>query len=692
MTLTPLTQNTLDTLRAEGRLPVPEYDRSTLATGIVHFGVGNFHRAHQAMVIDSLLRQGLAADWAICGVGVLPSDSRMRDALTTQDGLYVLRLKHPDGSVESRVIGSITDYLFAPDDPQKVIARLASADTKIVSLTVTEGGYNVDQASGEFDTNNADVQHDVAHPDQPKTVFGLVVAALRQIRDAGTPPFTVMSCDNLPGNGYVAQKMFCAFARLQDPELAEWIERTVHFPNSMVDRITPATTAQDVARVGEDLGIEDAWPVTAEPFFQWVLEDDFSRGRPPFERAGVQLVEDVEPYELMKLRLLNVSHQAMAYFGYLAGYEHVHEAMEDEALRGFVLRYMDEEATPTLQPVPGVDLDAYKDTLLDRFGNPEVRDTLARLCADASDRIPKWLVPEVRENIAAGRPVTLSAAICASWARYAEGIDENGDAITIVDTRAAERTAAARRFVDDPLSFLRNESLFGDLASHPQFTEPYLRTLASLHEKGSRMTFTPTTRPEIVVFDLGEVLASPKNLFVELADIADVAPSALEAAYWEHRDLYDRGGDTTAFWRAVLDTADAPASTDDLIAVLDERDITVWTDVRPGAASILAELARRETRIGILSNAPRSLAALARTTAWGEHITDWFFSGELELAKPDPQIYAAVTEATGVSPEAVVFVDDRQVNVDAARATGWNAFLWTSDDATETQLRTLGLL
>jgi mannitol 2-dehydrogenase len=260
----------------------------------------------------------------------------------------------------------------------------------------------------------------------------------------------------------------------------------------MVDRITPVTAEEDRQRLAEDYGVEDRWPVVCEPFTQWVLEDSFAggaEGRPPWQEAGVQLVDDVEPYELMKLRLLNASHQALCYPGYLAGYRYAHEVCADPTFVKYLLNYMDREATPTLQPVPGIDLEAYKHQLIERFANAAVRDTLARLCAESSDRIPKWLVPVIRENLASDGPVEISAAIVASWARYAEGKDEQGAPITIVDQRKEQVMAAAARQLDgDPLAFVRDRDLFGDLADHRAFTEPYLRALESFHERGARAT------------------------------------------------------------------------------------------------------------------------------------------------------------------------------------------------------------
>ncbi len=467
---------------------VPSYDRSTVSTGIVHFGVGGFHRAHQAMYLDGLMNAGHALDFGITGVGLLPGDRRMHEVLHAQDCLYTLVVKDPDGTMHPRVIGSIVDYLFAPDDPEALLTLLADPATRIVSLTITEGGYLVNQSTGEFDAADASIQSDLEEGAVPATAFGYITEALRRRRDAGTEPFTVMSCDNIQGNGEVAHKMIGAFARLKDADLAGWIEENVCFPNSMVDRITPVTTDADRTELTEQFGVQDGWPVVCEPFTQWALEDRFPAGRPPYDEVGVQLVPDVTPYELMKLRLLNASHQSLCYLGYLAGYRYAHEVCQDELFTGFLLGYMDQEATPTLQPVPGVDLDAYKHQLIERFANPEIKDTLARLCAESSDRIPKWLLPVVRQQVEAGGSVHRSALVVAAWARYAEGVDEQGEPIEIVDRRKDAIVQRAAKQGEDPLAFLRDPDLFGDLVDDQRFTDEYVAALTSLHEHGARAT------------------------------------------------------------------------------------------------------------------------------------------------------------------------------------------------------------
>ena len=484
-----LSQRTLDWLpEAVAR---PAYDRSQVTEGIVHFGVGGFHRAHEAMYVDALMNDGKALGFGIVGVGTMPQDTRMRDTLNGQDGLYTLMVKHPDGRREPRVIGSILRFLHAVDDPGAVLAVMRAASTRIVSLTITEGGYLFHPSTGEFDADHPLIQPDLSKGATPTTPFGFIVEALRLRREDGTAPFTVMSCDNIPGNGDVAKKMIVAFARLKDADLASWIESSVRFPNSMVDRITPVTTPKDIQALQDEFGVEDAWPVVCEPFTQWALEDAFeggAAGRPAFEEVGVQLVPDVEPYELMKLRLLNASHQALCYLGYLSGYRYAHEVCQDPLFVQFLLAYMDREATPTLHDLPGVDLTAYKHQLIERFANPEVRDTLARLCAESSDRIPKWLVPVIRTNLEKGGEIERSALVVASWARYAEGVDEQGQPIEVVDQLRDRVMAAAARQNDEPLAFVRDEQLFGDLASNERFAEAYTRWLESLHQAGARST------------------------------------------------------------------------------------------------------------------------------------------------------------------------------------------------------------
>ena len=454
------------------RLPIdtPNYDRHSVSVGIAHIGAGHFHRAHQAMYIDRLLQRGMAREWGICGIGVMPGDWTMRDVLRDQGGLYTLILENPDGTRDAHMIGSIIDYRYAPDDPEPALEVLAAATPRIISLTITEGGYR----------------------DGP--AFALITEALARRRRRGIAAPTIVSCDNIESNGEIARRAALANAERRDPGLADWVAEHTRFPSSMVDRITPATTLEMAAQVRRDFGIDDRWPVLAEPFAAWVLEDDFADGRPPLEQAGVLMVDDVGPYESMKLRLLNAGHQSLCYFAYLCGFEFVHDAARDPLFAEFLLAYFDFEAIPTLAPVPGIDLHDYSRTLIERFGNPGVRDTVARLCAYSSDRIPKWLLPVICDNLASDGSVRLAAATVASWARYAEGADEWGQPIEVVDQLADSLVPIARSQHENPTAFIEINAVFGDLAQQPRFVEAYRWALESLHRNGARATLEALVR------------------------------------------------------------------------------------------------------------------------------------------------------------------------------------------------------
>jgi mannitol 2-dehydrogenase len=482
---TPLRGTTLTTLPEAVRRPT--YDRATARTGVVHLGVGGFHRSHQAVYFDRLLARG-HADWGITGVGVLALDRPLHDALREQDGLYTLMLKAPSGSIEPAVVGSLLDLALLDDDPEAVVAAMAAPTTHMVTMTITEGGYSTDKATGRFRLDDA-LAADLTSP-VPRTAFGLLTASLRRRRDAGTAPFTVVSCDNVESNGDLARQTLLEFARLQDAhtgdDLSDWIAARVAFPNSMVDRITPATTDDDRRRLTAETGIVDRWPVVAEPYLQWVLEDHFSDARPPLEDVGVQLVDDVRPYELMKLRLLNASHQVMSYLGYLAGHRRVDEVLADPLFAELIERYMRTEATPTLPPVPDTDLAEYRRTLLDRFANPAVSDTLARNCAEGSERIATFILPVIRDQLRRGGPVDLAVLAVAGWARYAAGVDEGGEPIAVVDARLDRLAPLLRGPHEDPLAVLTVGEVFGDLGDDERFRRSYLRAAELLDRLGAR--------------------------------------------------------------------------------------------------------------------------------------------------------------------------------------------------------------
>lgn len=467
-----LNDNNLSSLSSG--VAVPEYDRKQVKTGIVHVGVGGFHRSHQAFYTDEYMGHTGDLRWGICGVGLREADRKMKEILEEQDYLYTIIVKHSDGRVENRVIGSLTDFLLGSDNPQAVIDKMAADDTKIVSLTITEAGYNYNPATGEFDFNNPDVKHDLANPDSPRLVFGYLVAALKKRKDAGKGPFTVQSCDNIQHNGDVTRKILIAYARELDSDLALWIEREVSFPNAMVDRITPVTTPADIEYLRSEFGIEDNWPVTCEPFLQWVIEDQFSQGRPDWDKVGAQFVPDVTPYETMKIRLLNAGHTVLGMLGSLNGYKTIDECVKDPLFALFLRKFMDIEVTPVLPTLEGIDLDAYKSTLVERFGNPNIKDALSRICLDSSSKIATFLVPTVIENLKNKGEFTFSALTIAAWCYYsAFHADQAGNALEINDAMEDELHSLACNSVEDPLSFLRVSSIFGELSDHAGFSAKY---------------------------------------------------------------------------------------------------------------------------------------------------------------------------------------------------------------------------
>ncbi|MEH7827666.1 mannitol dehydrogenase family protein [Gemmobacter denitrificans] len=462
----------------------PAYDRKQLKPGIVHIGCGNFHRAHMAVYLDDLFARGLAQDWAIIGAGVRAGDARMRDALAAQDYLYSVIELAPE-SRAARVIGAMTDFLPVCDDNGPLIAAMSRPDIRIVSLTVTEGGYYIDPATGAFNPAHPDIRHDGLNPETPRTAFGAIAAALRLRRSAGIAPFTVMCCDNLPHNGQVTAAAVVGVARLSDPELADWIAAQVAFPNSMVDRITPATGPREQA-MARDLGLDDAAPVTCEPFRQWVLEDRFPAGRPPLEEVGVVFTDRVDAFETMKIRILNGGHAIIAYPGGLADIEYVHEAMADPQIRAFLDTVLTREVLPFVPPVPGTRLPDYKALIIDRFSNPMIADTVRRLCLDGSNRQPKFIVPSLRDNLAAGGDARGLILLSALWCRYCAGTTETGLAIAPNDPAWDSLTHRAGVARQTPQAWLDGNEAYGDLARDSRFATPFANALQDVWNRGSR--------------------------------------------------------------------------------------------------------------------------------------------------------------------------------------------------------------
>jgi mannitol 2-dehydrogenase len=441
------------------RLEVPQYERDLLLPSIVHIGVGGFHRAHQAVYLDDLARLG-STQWGEVGVGL--RSPRMRSALLAQDRLFTV-VEHDSRGESARVVGALRDYLFAPDDPRAVLTRLADPHTRIVSMTITGDGYNVD-SGGSFRHAAPGVLHDLRHPEAPTTWFGYVCEALSLRRRAGLGGFTLLSCDNLADSGATARTALLTFAGLRDETLARWIERNVSFPNAMVDRITPEPDEALRRLVARRFGVHDQAPVATESFTQWVVEDAFCQGRPPLEDVGVQVVTDVSPFKLIKTRLLNGTHSAMAYLGWLAGYRTTSELVGDPTMRAFLTQMMLTEVAPLLPRAPGIDTEAYVSTVLDRLGNQTIADPLARLCRRGSTKVASYLLPSLLEARRLGRPAPLMTLALAGWFRYLRGTDLQGHPIEITDAMLGELQPLAVRGGCDPRPLLNKRSVMGPLA------------------------------------------------------------------------------------------------------------------------------------------------------------------------------------------------------------------------------------
>lgn len=468
---------------------VPTYDRAAVEVGILHLGIGAFHRGHQALYTDQLLAKG-ATDWGICGIDLLGPE--VRDALEPQDLLYTVATQSGEGQ-DLRVVGSVKELLVGPEDPEAVLARMINPKIKIVSITVTEKGYCHDPAKGELNFEHPGIVADLATPGRPTTIVGYLAEALRRRREAGMPPFTVMSCDNLFQNGKIAKTVVTAFARARDAAFGDWVAGNVAFPCTMVDRITPATTPDDISRVEKDLGLHDAWPIVCEPFRQWVIEDNFPLGRPSWEEVGAEPVSDVEPFEFMKLRLLNGSHSANAYLGGLAGYEFISTCMTDPAYVNFMRRLMDEDVTPTLHMPPGVDIGAYKQSLVERFTNPAIKHRTAQIAMDGSQKLPQRTCGPVRERLAAGGTVDHLALVTAAWMRYAGGFNDAGQAVNVNDPMEARFKEITRAAGGDAKAlaagFLSIQEVFGDdLAQATPYVEAVTGWLEALLADGAKAT------------------------------------------------------------------------------------------------------------------------------------------------------------------------------------------------------------
>ncbi len=477
----PLSNKTLDQL-PEAVLR-PTYDRGALTAGIVHIGLGNFHRAHQAWYLHRLMQEGLAHDWAIVGAGVRPYDAAMREKMKAQDYLTTLIELDPAGS-SAEVTGSMIDYVPIEEGNGALIARMADPAIRIVALTVTEGGYFIDPATKGFDAQHTDIVHDAANPDRPRTAFGAMIAALKRRRDAGHGPFTGQSCDNLQANGEVLKRTILSLAGMSDPNLADWIEANCTFPNSMVDCIVPATGPNELA-LAQGLGIDDKVPVTHENFRQWVIEDDFCAGRPDWNKAGATFSDHVHDYETMKIRILNGGHQIIVAPAEVLGLETISDTMEHPSIHAYFHKVEVTEILPFVKAVPGKTPAEYIDLIDRRFSNPRIVDTTRRVAFDGSSRHPGFLLPIIHEALAAGTSVEGLALVEAAWCRYCTGVRENGTAVEPNDPMWNELQAAATAAKDNPAAWLALP-FYGELGDDARFAEPFAKWLRMIHADGMK--------------------------------------------------------------------------------------------------------------------------------------------------------------------------------------------------------------
>ena len=469
-----------------GRLPdeirVPKYDRSALTPGIVHIGLGNFHRGHQAWYFHRLFDQGLSHDWAIVGAGVRVNDAVQREKLVAQDYLTTLIELDPAGT-SAEVVGSMIDYIAVEDGNGPLIAKMADPAIRIVALTVTEGGYYIDPVGGGFDDEHPDIRHDVANPEAPRTAFGAMVAALKVRRENGIGPFIGQSCDNLQGNGDILRQTVVSLARLTDPSLAEWISANCSFPNSMVDCIVPATGPNELA-LARSLGIDDQAPVTHENYRQWVIEDDFCAGRPEWESVGAIITDDVHVYEAMKIRILNAGHQVIANAGEILSVETISDCMAHPQIGPMFRKVQIEEIAPHVDPVPGMTPTNYVTLIERRFSNPSIVDTTRRVAFDGSSRHTGFLLPIVRDGLRDGVPVEGLALVEALWARMCEGTREDGSVIEPNDPFWSDLTKAAAAAKERPLAWLEQRQIYGELIDSAEFSEAFERWLSLIWADG----------------------------------------------------------------------------------------------------------------------------------------------------------------------------------------------------------------
>ena len=460
---------------------VPVYNPKEITPGILHLGVGNFHRAHQAVYLDKLFNLGLDHDWGIVGAGIKSFDATMREALQQQNWLTTI-VEVDQYGANARISASMIDFMEI--NSASILSALENSNIRIVSLTITEGGYFIDAKTGGFQVKHPEIQFDINNPETPSTVFGIIVAALKNRKEKEQAPFTIMSCDNVPHNGDIAKLAVLGLAENIDPELARWIEENVGFPNSMVDCITPATSALEKNRLLNDFDIDDKAPVFCEPFRQWVIEDNFPQGRPALEKVGVEFVEDVTSFEFMKLRILNGGHIALAFPAALLNTIFVHEAVNNPLILQYLKKLISNEAIPTLTAIPDVDFNKYLDLIIQRFSNPEVRDTIARLCVDSSNRLPKFILPIIKDNLEANRSIEGLSLVIAFWCHFCSETSDESNNHILVDEKADRLSDASKKAYIDPSEFLQMEDIFGSLSTNNVFIDNFTKAYKQLQSVG----------------------------------------------------------------------------------------------------------------------------------------------------------------------------------------------------------------
>ncbi len=474
-----------DTLTSLGDdILVPTYDRSTLTPGIVHIGLGNFHRAHLSWYLHRLMQMGEAQDWAIIGAGVRPADETQRRKLIAQDCLTTLISLEPD-TIAVEIVGSMIGYVPVQGNNAPLIAQIADPGIRIVSMTVTEGGYYQDPSQNKLDVAHPDILHDVGNPGAPRTAFGAIIAALSIRRAKGLGPLTLLSCDNLPGNGTILREVVVSMARLIDEQLAEWIDTECSFPNSMVDCIVPATGAKELS-LATAIGIDDRVPVTHEGFRQWVVEDDFCRGRPAWDLVGATFTAQVQDYEKLKLRILNGSHQIISNAGELLSLATIAECMADPHINAFFRKVVQEEIIPNVPELAGVSPVEYSALVEQRFLNPKIIDTPRRVSFDGSSRHVVYLHPTLRDGLAQGSRTSGLALAEALWARMCFGSREDGSEIEPNDPQWSDLQVAARQARSRPISWLEQKKIYGDLKDQPRFSDPFEYWLPRVWANGTR--------------------------------------------------------------------------------------------------------------------------------------------------------------------------------------------------------------